>query len=117
MVRRGPRVDVLRCSFCNKSQRDVRKLIAGPEVQICDECLEICNGIVAEDKVLEVGEKAGPDAVPEVEAPLEAPVRCRLCQQLFPDSACVAFPDRGWVCQSCLDHLRLYLESSERPPL
>jgi ATP-dependent Clp protease ATP-binding subunit ClpX len=40
----------LRCSFCNKSQRDVKKLIAGPSVYVCDECVEICNEIIAEDK-------------------------------------------------------------------
>jgi ATP-dependent Clp protease ATP-binding subunit ClpX len=45
--------DVLRCSFCNKGQRDVKKLIAGPTVYICDECVDICLDIIAEDKVLE----------------------------------------------------------------
>lgn len=40
----------LRCSFCNKSQRDVRKLIAGPTVYICDECVDICLDIIAEDR-------------------------------------------------------------------
>ena len=39
--------DVLRCSFCNKSQRDVKKLIAGPTVYICDECVDICLDIIA----------------------------------------------------------------------
>jgi ATP-dependent Clp protease ATP-binding subunit ClpX len=39
----------LRCSFCNKSQRDVRKLIAGPTVYICDECVDICLDIIAEE--------------------------------------------------------------------
>jgi ATP-dependent Clp protease ATP-binding subunit ClpX len=43
----------LRCSFCNKSQRDVKKLIAGPTVYICDECVDICLDIIAEDRVLE----------------------------------------------------------------
>jgi len=38
------------CSFCGKSQNQVRKLIAGPEVYICDECVEVCNGIIAEDR-------------------------------------------------------------------
>ena len=38
------------CSFCNKSQRDVKKLIAGPNVYICDECVEICNDILAHPK-------------------------------------------------------------------
>lgn len=41
--------DKLRCSFCGKSQREVRKLIAGPAVYICDECIELCNDIIAED--------------------------------------------------------------------
>jgi ATP-dependent Clp protease ATP-binding subunit ClpX len=41
--------DVLRCSFCNKDQNDVRKLIAGPTVFICDECVEVCNDIIADD--------------------------------------------------------------------
>jgi ATP-dependent Clp protease ATP-binding subunit ClpX len=40
---------VLRCSFCNKDQNDVRKLIAGPTVFICDECVEVCNDIIADD--------------------------------------------------------------------
>jgi ATP-dependent Clp protease ATP-binding subunit ClpX len=39
----------LTCSFCNKSQKDVRKLIAGPSVYICDECVELCNDIVTEE--------------------------------------------------------------------
>ena len=37
--------ETLRCSFCNKDQNDVRKLIAGPTVFICDECVEVCNDI------------------------------------------------------------------------
>ena len=40
---------VLKCSFCGKSQNDVRKLIAGPTVYICDECVELCNDIIAEE--------------------------------------------------------------------
>jgi ATP-dependent Clp protease ATP-binding subunit ClpX len=45
--------DALRCSFCNKSQREVKKLIAGPTVFICDECVDICLDIIAEDRMLE----------------------------------------------------------------
>jgi len=40
---------VLHCSFCGKSQDEVRKLIAGPTVYICDECIELCNEIIAEE--------------------------------------------------------------------
>ncbi|MGH7334985.1 MAG: ATP-dependent Clp protease ATP-binding subunit ClpX [Candidatus Rokuibacteriota bacterium] len=39
----------LKCSFCGKNQNDVRKLIAGPTVYICDECIELCNDIIAEE--------------------------------------------------------------------
>ena len=39
----------LSCSFCGKSQREVRKLIAGPSVYICDECVELCNDIITEE--------------------------------------------------------------------
>ena len=39
------------CSFCGKNQREVRKLIAGPTVYICDECIELCNDIIAEENI------------------------------------------------------------------
>ena len=45
--------EVLRCSFCNKDQNDVRKLIAGPTVFICDECVDVCNDIIADDRKTE----------------------------------------------------------------
>src|SRR5690606_549355 len=37
------------CSFCNRTQEEVRKLIAGPSVYICDECIDLCNDIIAEE--------------------------------------------------------------------
>ena len=40
---------VLYCSFCGKSQHEVRKLIAGPTVFICDECIELCNDIIRDE--------------------------------------------------------------------
>ncbi|MDQ3069501.1 MAG: ATP-dependent Clp protease ATP-binding subunit ClpX [Acidobacteriota bacterium] len=49
MVKKSGEAEVLRCSFCNKDQNDVRKLIAGPTVFICDECVEVCNDIIADD--------------------------------------------------------------------
>ena len=50
--------DVLRCSFCNKDQNDVRKLIAGPTVFICDECVEVCNDIIADDNRFDRGTRS-----------------------------------------------------------
>ena len=49
MVKKNGEGEILRCSFCNKDQNDVRKLIAGPTVFICDECVEVCNDIIADD--------------------------------------------------------------------
>jgi len=48
---------LLRCSFCNKSQAEVKKLIAGPNAYICDECVEICMEILAEERIGEQEEK------------------------------------------------------------
>jgi ATP-dependent Clp protease ATP-binding subunit ClpX len=52
MRRDDDREEILRCSFCAKSQSDVRKLIAGPSVYICDECVDICNEIISDDVVV-----------------------------------------------------------------
>jgi ATP-dependent Clp protease ATP-binding subunit ClpX len=49
MARIGESADLLKCSFCGKSQNQVRKLIAGPGVYICDECIELCNEIIEEE--------------------------------------------------------------------
>ena len=53
MVKKSGEPDGLRCSFCNKDQNDVRKLIAGPTVFICDECVNVCNDIIADDNRVE----------------------------------------------------------------
>ncbi|HQE19623.1 MAG TPA: AAA family ATPase, partial [Aggregatilineales bacterium] len=49
MPRIGESGDLLKCSFCGKSQKQVRKLIAGPMVYICDECIDLCNEIIEEE--------------------------------------------------------------------
>ena len=49
MTKKSSDGEILRCSFCNKDQTDVRKLIAGPTVFICDECVDVCNDIIADD--------------------------------------------------------------------
>ncbi|MBW0253929.1 MULTISPECIES: ATP-dependent Clp protease ATP-binding subunit ClpX [unclassified Cellulomonas] len=50
MARIGDGADLLKCSFCGKSQKQVKKLIAGPGVYICDECIELCNEIMEEER-------------------------------------------------------------------
>ena len=66
MAKLGEGGELLKCSFCGKSQKQVKKLIAGPGVYICDECIDLCNEIIDE-------ELAGPsdDPVGELPAPRE----------------------------------------------
>jgi len=54
MARIGESADLLKCSFCGKSQKQVQQLIAGPGVYICDECVELCNEII-EERLAEAG--------------------------------------------------------------
>jgi ATP-dependent Clp protease ATP-binding subunit ClpX len=63
--------ETLRCSFCNKSQREVKKLIAGPTVFICDECVDICLDIIAEDKMLEQQQESNLPKPQEIKALLD----------------------------------------------
>jgi len=55
---------LLYCSFCGKSQHEVRKLIAGPSVFICDECIDLCNDIIREEASTDTGQKAQKSDLP-----------------------------------------------------
>lgn len=60
--------ELLKCTFCGKSQKQVRKLIAGPSVYICDECIELCNEIIEEELG---GAPAMPEGATELPTPKE----------------------------------------------
>lgn len=59
MTTKNDTFGTLRCSFCGKSQKEVKKLIAGPGVYICDECIDLCNDIIDEEKDKEQAVKGG----------------------------------------------------------
>ncbi|HWI42693.1 MAG TPA: ATP-dependent Clp protease ATP-binding subunit ClpX [Nocardioides sp.] len=63
MARIGDGGDLLKCSFCGKSQKQVKKLIAGPGVYICDECIDLCNEIIEEE--LAEGAEVSLDELPK----------------------------------------------------
>jgi hypothetical protein len=90
---------VLRCSFCNKSQHHVRKLITGPMVNICAECVDICVDILEEDESEGVtfDASAGDSA---------SAISCGLCHRVTPLEKAVAIPERGWVCLACCEAVR-----------
>ena len=57
MARKDFQGGQLTCSFCGKSQREVRKLIAGPTVYICDECIRLCTDIIDEENEREATDR------------------------------------------------------------
>ena len=101
----SPAIEVLRCSFCNKSQRDVAKLVAGPAVQICDECIDICNKIVVENVVLQA---ENPDRASTSGDPLDTrpSADCRLCGKRTDSSQQLEVPKLGMVCVACASAVR-----------
>jgi hypothetical protein len=95
-----------RCSFCNKSQRDVPKLIAGPRVNICSECVDICRGVLAQDHVLDPGKSQLELDREEALSDRGEAVLCGLCDNLTELKLMIRVPERGWVCQRCVDAIR-----------
>jgi hypothetical protein len=72
--------DTLYCSFCRKSQHEVRKLIAGPTVFICDECVELCNDVIENEEILHlfaVVEELGNQSHPAATEQLMSDVPCQ----------------------------------------
>jgi bacterioferritin-associated ferredoxin len=85
---------LLRSSFCSKSQNEVRKLIAGPKVHICEECVDLCIDILKE----ELSRK---------------PQDCLLCGLTKEMQEMSRIPGRGPICRDCLDAVRAMIEHSK----
>lgn len=90
---------ILTCSFCNKSQRDVKKLIAGPNVQICDECVDICLDIVNDEPTERLAAQPWSAAV-------EACTLCRLPTTL---EQALMVENRGFLCPGCVTEVEAAL--------
>jgi hypothetical protein len=104
----------LRCSFCQKTADQVRKLIAGPAVFICDECVGVCNEIIADDERMASRLKAEAEVSARVEPGIASrhvadipvssdAIRCSLCRMPTPLEDGIAVPNRGWLCPGCID--------------
>jgi len=100
----------LACSFCGKTSEQVRRLIAGPRVYICDECVDLCNEIIEREVERESG--AGrPPAAAAVAVNLLA--TCVLCRLPKPNDELVGIPDRGFICAVCAQLVRDAFETQE----
>ncbi len=94
----------LRCSFCHKTQADVRKLIAGPEVFICDECVEVCVDIIEDDARLQAGSSSGEQRPKRVaRASMNNAALCSLCGIEAAHDELLPIPGRGVLCGRCAD--------------
>jgi hypothetical protein len=106
--------DTLRCSFCNKSKDEVKKLIAGPAVFICDECVEACVQILkqeASSSAAESPQQPQPDLANSVIG--RERLACRLCGEAKPVAAMLHIPERGPVCGACADAVETVLASGD----
>lgn len=101
----------LRCSFCNKEQRFVRKLIAGPNVYICDECVAICVDLVAEDR----GESPQRAAPGYAGTPYVVASSCSLCRMPAPLEHMIAVHSRGALCPGCVGAIEAAVAAAQPP--
>jgi len=97
------------CSFCQKDQDEVRKLIAGPSVNICDECVDLCNDILQRECEHETpaGQASQQNTIFDPDS------RCVLCHLPKPSEELLAVPDRGFICTVCLDAVKIAVEEQE----
>src|SRR5881396_356739 len=95
------------CSFCEKSQDEVRKLIAGPTVYICDECIDLCNDIIAEKG----DRREALQGTASAASSLRLAEWCRVCRRRRAAPELVAVPDVGHVCHRCVDAIRATVDA------
>jgi hypothetical protein len=101
MVSRSAASEDLRCSFCNKAQSEVRKLIAGPTVFICDECVDVCRDIIANDNRMQASDDVEPP-LPLPKSGLNGPsVQCALCGTWVPRGDVIPVQHRGVMGLGC----------------
>jgi ATP-dependent protease Clp ATPase subunit len=102
----APPAAKLHCSFCNKTEDDVRKLIAGPTVYICDECVAVCVGILADDR--RAGREAAatgstPGASPSTKDWPSSDAWCAFCGNVATLETALVIENRTLLCESCVE--------------
>jgi hypothetical protein len=95
---------LLTCSFCGKNQQEVRKLIAGPSVHICDECVKLCSGIMAEE--LKAMQSNDPKSKKQVGNARDDRL-CGICMEPRETDELIFLPHAAYMCAGCLEELQL----------
>jgi hypothetical protein len=104
--------DTLQCSFCGKTQDQVRTLIAGPKVYICDECIDLCDELVAEKAAQEVRQPERRPVEEQGESVAGTPL-CLVCRLPRGLAEVVFVPALGPVCTICSAAIRAATEEEE----
>jgi len=111
----------LRCSFCDKRQDAVRKLIAGPTAYICDECVSVCVDIITDDARTQAAPPdPGKPLIRAGEPPRwSATARCTLCRMPLVLEESVSIESRGVLCMECVSEVQAAaarLTGANEPP-
>src|SRR5262245_22325623 len=91
------------CSFCGKEQYEVKRLIAGLAVFICDECVELCSGILAEERGSDA-DGAGGTTVAGGHSKVDR--LCGICMEPRETDELVFLPHAAYLCATCLDEIQ-----------
>ena len=93
-----------RCSFCRKTADDVRKLIAGEGVAICDECVDVCVEIIKDSEAAGSMEAEGCETAsrPQQQQAIGVTLACTLCRLPFPVDEMFLIEGKGALCYPCV---------------
>jgi hypothetical protein len=108
-AKKSPAPPQLRCSFCNKNSEEVRKVIAGPKVYICDECVDVCVGIIADDQVASAnGMSRNPvsGSPPPAKWP-PSDAWCAFCGEVAALETALLVENRTLLCERCVAAIAL----------
>jgi hypothetical protein len=89
------------CSFCGKNRSEVRKLVAGPSVHICDECVELCKNILAQDLDSAELSRKKPGKTDTREKRL-----CGVCMEERESDELIFLPHAAYMCAGCLEDIQ-----------
>ena len=98
---------LLSCAFCGKNQNEVRKLIAGQSVHICNECVQVCDEILTKENVDEA-EKDLKAATSSTEERL-----CGVCMEARETDELIFLPHAAYMCAGCLEELQAVRDKRE----
>ena len=97
----------LSCAFCGKNQNEVRKLIAGHSMHICDECVGACNEILTKENIDKVGDGAHAGAESSSER------LCGICMEPRESDELIFLPHAAYMCAGCLEEIQLVRDKRE----